>query len=79
MRVKEKAIIKSPEIVGQISGALKEHGRVKITGLGIFQVIKCKGFGEKKIAGKKVFVGDYKKIRFRPTAALKQKICYGKN
>lgn len=48
--------------------------KVKVPGVGIFEVVKCKGNGTRVLAGKTVVVEDYQKIRFRPTLKLKKAV-----
>lgn len=59
--------------VEEVRSAIIEKGKVKITGLGIFEVRKMKG-GRRALFGKVQTIGAYNKLTFRPTLLLKKKI-----
>lgn len=69
----QKATVRLPnELRDGISKGLKKHGKIKVVGLGIFELKKVK-----KRRGRNPATGDimdmpaYQKIKYHPTAALK--------
>lgn len=66
IRIKEKSFEKA------FYRLLKNRGRVKVTGIGIFQVKKMKARKNQiSLTGERVDRPAYKKITFRATKALK--------
>lgn len=77
---KENAGLDGVTMFETIVGVLLKKGAVKVTGLGTFQIVRCKALGKKTINGKTYNVGEYNKIRFRATTGLRSEIqSYGKN
>lgn len=65
-------IIKNPGLVNEIITGLKEHGRVKITGLGIFESKERKARkGRNPNTGEPVEIPARKRVVFRATKALR--------
>lgn len=64
--------IKADAVVADIIDALKADGRVHVLGLGVFEVIECKGLGKRTLAGRTFNVGPYNKIKFKMSAGVKQ-------
>lgn len=74
--VAQKVIVNLPrEIRQEIQSGLLRHGKVKVVGLGIFEIKKIKSrMGRNPATGDVVMMPSYKKVKFRPTAALKEKV-----
>lgn len=74
--VAQKKIVDLPlELRHEIQAGLLRHRKVKVIGLGIFEVKKINARkGRNPATGEIVMMPAYKKVKFRPTAALKEKI-----
>lgn len=59
-----------------ISSGLSRFGKVKVVGLGIFELRKIPSrLGRHPLSGEIVKFKAYFKIKFRPTKSLKEKVC----
>jgi nucleoid DNA-binding protein len=69
-------IIKLPEdFVMEIRNAIIEFGKVKVTGLGIFETRSVKARrGRNPRNGKELVIPPYTKVKFRPTSSLKEAV-----
>ena len=76
MNTPQKEIIKIPEdSIADIREAIITHGKVKVTGLGIFETRLVKPRrGRNPRTGEELTIPAYTKIRFRPTSSLKAAI-----
>ncbi len=76
MNIPQDKIIKlSEESVLEIRNAIAVHGKVKVTGLGIFETRLVKPRrGRNPRTGEELVIPAYTKIRFRPTNSLKESI-----
>lgn len=74
--VAQKKIINLPkEYRSEIQRGLLDFGKVKVVGLGIFEVKSIRSRrGRNPATGEIVNMPPYKKIKFRPTAALKGQV-----
>jgi len=72
--VPQKEIVQLPkEILAEIRKAIIEKGKVKITGLGIFETRQVKARrGRNPRTGAEIKIPAYTKIKFKPTASLKE-------
>jgi len=60
------------DFVAVLREGLKKHGKVKVTGLGIFEVRKVKArIGFNPSSKEKEMIKEYKKIKFTATKILK--------
>lgn len=65
-----------PKIREDILWGLFEHGKIKVVGLGIFEMREIPARdGRNPKTGLIVTIGPYKKIKFRPTSVLKRAVC----
>lgn len=74
---KQKFITRiSSEIRNDIRNGLLEHGKVKVIGLGIFemrQIPQRRGRNPKN--GEIVMINSYWKVKFKPTSSLREAVC----
>lgn len=72
----QKKIIQLPlELRLEIQSGLFRYGKVKVVGLGIFEVKTIEARrGRNPASGEIMLMPAYKKVKFKPTAALKKKI-----
>ena len=61
-------------LINEVVTSLRQCGKVKVAGLGIFSVVECKGLGERTLNGKTIIVQPYKRIKFKPLLAVKRQI-----
>lgn len=62
-------------VVAAITDALGSEGRVRLDGLGVFDVVQRGAkAGRNMLTGARIEVPAHKAVRFRPTPALKAKI-----
>ena len=75
--IKQKFIVKLPtELRDAIHGGLDMFGKVKVVGLGIFETKEVPSRpGRNPQTGEMMTIPSYYKIKYRPTASLKEKIC----
>jgi integration host factor subunit alpha len=74
--VSQKMIIPFPkELRASIVAGLLEYGKVKVSGLGIFEIklINARK-GRNPATGEVMTMPAYRKIKFRPTASIKQNL-----
>lgn len=71
-----KTIVKLPDdVLGVIRTAIVRFGRVKVTGLGIFETKRVKArAGRNPRTGAPLTIPSYTKVRFRPTSSLKESV-----
>lgn len=77
MNKKQKAILKFSDdaFVKQLSDLLRRAGKVKVQGLGIFEIREvAPREGYSIHDGKRIIIDGHKKIAFRPTKSLKEEI-----
>lgn len=74
---KQKKIVNLPkDLRTQVQKGLVRHGKVKVVGLGIFETKEIPSRpGRNPQSGEIVQIPAYKKIKFRPTKALKESVC----
>lgn len=74
--ISQKAIVNLPkELRTDIQGGLLRYGKVKVVGLGIFEIKKIKSrMGRNPASGEIVMMPAYSKVKFRPTASLKEQV-----
>lgn len=75
--IAQKKIVTLPEKIRRgISAGLSRYGKVKVVGLGIFELRKIPSrLGRHPLSGDIVKFKSYYKIKFRPTKSLKEKVC----
>lgn len=74
MADKKPALSLDNVVADQFKDLLLESGRVKISGIGIFEIKRCKGHGERTLHGRTVNTAAYNKLSFKPSANLKRAI-----
>jgi len=72
----QKCIVDLPkELRSEVQHGLLRYGKVKVVGLGIFEIKSIRSRrGRNPATGEIVRMPAYKKVKFRPTASLKEKI-----
>lgn len=68
----QKMVVRLPdEVLEEIRGGIVEFGKVKVTGLGIFETRKIAGHpGRHPVSGKIIKFPAHVRVKFRPTASL---------
>lgn len=60
----------------EILAGLRRHGKIKIVGLGTFEVKKAKArSGHNPLTGKDMRIRSYYRIKFKATKKLKDGVC----
>jgi nucleoid DNA-binding protein len=74
---KQPAIVSLPsDLRDEITVALLKHGKVKVVGLGIFEMREIPSRpGRNPKTGEIMQIKAYWKIKFRPTKQLKESVC----
>ena len=75
--IPQRKILNIPlELCAEIRDALSEHGKVKVNGLGIFELRRIgERLGRNPVSGKVEMMKAYTKIKFRATHSLKEALC----
>lgn len=72
MNTSQSSIVKIPEVfLAEIRAAIIQTGKVKVTGLGIFETRRIAGHpGRHPVTGQIVDFPPHTRIKFRPTSSL---------
>ena len=72
--LKQNKNLDGQSMATDIVNILVNRGAVKVSGLGIFKIVKCKPRGNRTLNGRTFYIKGYNKIKSTPTEALRDNI-----